>query len=136
MLSTVELAAECPATSAALAAGEVSLAQAREIVAAEAAVAGSEAALLGVAASTGMAGLREEARWVRLAVMDRDALHAERQRVRSVQHWIDGLGMVEGRFRLPPEVGVLLVNRLDAETDRLRRVASSGTTTTRSPAAA
>jgi len=122
-LSTVDAAAGCPATSAALAAGEVSLAQAREIVAAEAAVAGSETVLLGVAASSGMAGLREESRRVRLGVMDRDALHGERQRVRSVQHWVDSLGMVEGRFRLPPEVGVPFVNRLDAETDRLRRAA-------------
>ena len=55
--------------------------------------------------------------------MDRDALHAEQQRVRSVQHWVDGLGMVAGRFRLPPEVGVPFVNRLDVETDRLRRAA-------------
>ena len=29
--------------------------------------------------------------------------------------------MVAGRFRLPPEVGVPFVNRLDAETDRVRR---------------
>ena len=60
---------------------------------------------------------------MRLGVMDREALHAERRRVRSVQHWVDGLGMVAGRFRLPPEVGVPFVNRLDAETDRLRRAA-------------
>jgi hypothetical protein len=78
---------------------------------------------LGVAATTGMAGLREEARRVVLGSRDRDALHAERQRVRSVQHWVDGLGMVEGRFRLPPEVGVAFGNRLDAETDRRRRAA-------------
>jgi hypothetical protein len=65
-LATVEAAAGCPATNAALAAGEVSLSQAREIVAAEAAAPGSEVALLGVAASSGMAGLRDEARRVRL----------------------------------------------------------------------
>jgi hypothetical protein len=122
-LSTVAAAAECPATNEALASGLVSLAQAREIVAAEAAAPGSEVALLEVATTTGFAGLREEARRVRLGVMDREDLHRERHRVRSVQHWVDEWGMVAGRFRLPPEVGVPFVNRLDAETDRVRRAA-------------
>src|SRR6185312_9805707 len=58
--------AKCPATSEAVKAGAVSLAQAREIVSAEAAVPGSEVALLEVAATTGMAGLREQSRRVRL----------------------------------------------------------------------
>ena len=123
VLSTVKAAAECPATSTALASGQISLHQAREIVAAEAAVPGSEAELLEVAATSGMAGLRAEARRVVLGSMDREALHAEQHRARSVQHWIDGRGMVAGRFRLPPEVGVRFVNRLDAVTDRVRRAA-------------
>jgi hypothetical protein len=122
-LSTVAAAAACPATSEALASGVVSWAQAREIVAAEAAAPGSEVALLEVATTTGFAGLREEARRVRLGVMDREDLHRERHRLRSVQHWVDEWGMVAGRFRLPPEVGVPFVNRLDAETDRVRRAA-------------
>jgi hypothetical protein len=122
-LRTTGALAHCPATSEAVKAGAVSLAQAREIVGAEGAVPGSEVALLEVAATTGMAGLREESRRVRLGSMDRDALHAERQRVRSVTHGIDSLGMVTGRFRLPPEVGLPFVNRLDRETDRVRRAA-------------
>ena len=122
-LSTVTAAAECPATSEALASGQVSLSQAKEIVRAEHAVPGSEVALLEAAATSGMAGLRESARRVVLGSMDRDVLHAEQHRVRSVQHWVDDLGMVAGRFRLPPEVGVPFVNRLDAETDRVRRAA-------------
>jgi hypothetical protein len=122
-LSTVTAAAVCPATSEALASGQVSLTQAKEIVAAEAAVPGSESALLEVAATSGMTGLREEARRVVLGSMDRDELHAEQHRSRSVTHWIDSLGMVAGRFRLPPEVGAPFVNRLDVETDRVRRVA-------------
>src|SRR6266498_1003615 len=59
----------------------------------------------------------------RVGSMDRGDLHRERQRARSATHWIDHMGMVAGRFRLPPEVGVPFVNRLDAETDRLRRAA-------------
>ena len=122
-LATVAAAAECPATGEALAAGQVSFAQAREIVAAEAAVPGSERALLEVAATSGFAGLREEARRVTLGAVDREELHAEQHRARSVAHWVDDLGMIAGRFRLPPEVGVRFVNRLDAETDRARRTA-------------
>jgi hypothetical protein len=122
-LATISAAAQYPATSEALASGEVSLTQAREIVAAEAAVPGSEVGLLAVASSTGMAGLREEARRVRLGVIDREELHRRQRAARSVQHWVDELGMVAGRFRLPPEVGVAFVNRLDAETHRVRRAA-------------
>ncbi len=43
--------------------------------------------------------------------------------LRSVTHWVDELGMIAGRFRLPPETGVPFVNRLDTETDRRRRQA-------------
>ena len=49
--------------------------------------------------------------------------------MRSVQHWVDDLGMVAGRFRLPPEVGVAFVNRLDTETDRRWRAARSAGST-------
>ena len=121
MLSTVTTAAGCPATNDALASGVVSLAQAREIVRAESAAPGSETALLEVAATSGFAGLRAATRRVVLGAIDRDELHAEQRRVRSVQHWVDELGMIAGRFRLPPEVGVSFVNRLDAATDRGRR---------------
>jgi hypothetical protein len=122
-LTTTAALASCPATSEAVKAGAVSLTQAREIVSAERAVPGSEASLLDLAASTGLAGLREESRRVRLGSMDRDALHAERQRVRSVTHRVDELGMVAGHFRLPPEVGLPFVNRLARATDRAKRAA-------------
>jgi HNH endonuclease len=122
-LATIAAAVECPETSEALAAGAVSFAQAREIVRAEQTVPGSETALLEVAATRGIAGLRAEARRVVLGSIDREELHAEQWRVRSVQHWVDDLGMVAGRFRLPPEVGVPFVHQLDAETDRVLRAA-------------
>jgi hypothetical protein len=122
-LATVAALAECPATRDAVAAGAVSMAQAREIAAAEAAVPGAELELLDVAASTGMAGLRAASRRVVLGSIDRDVLHQRQVAARSVVHWVDGEGMVAGRFRLPPEVGVPFANRLDAETDRLQRAA-------------
>ncbi len=122
-MATAKAAAACPRTNEALSDGSLSLTQAQEIVRAEAAVPGSERALLEVASSTGMAGLRAEVRRVVLGSIDRDELHRRQWAARSVQHWVDGEGMVAGRFRLPPEVGVPFVERLDAETDRIKRTA-------------
>jgi len=122
-LSTTSALHACQATSDAVARGSVSLSQAREIVRAEAAAPGSEAGLLQVAETQGMAGLREEARRIVLGSIDRDELHRRQRAARSVRHWVDGEGMVAGQFRLPPEVGVPFVNRLDRETDRIRRAA-------------
>ncbi len=84
---------------------------------------GSEGALLAVAQTRGMAGLREEARRVVLGSIDRDELHRRQRAARSLRHWVDGEAMVAGQFRLPPAVGVPFVNRLDAETDRVHRAA-------------
>ncbi|HLM17952.1 MAG TPA: hypothetical protein VK549_09035, partial [Acidimicrobiia bacterium] len=122
-LTTVKAAGACSATNEALTAGSLSLSQAAEIVRAESAVPGSAAALLKVAETTGMAGLREEARRVVLGSIDRDELHRRQVAARSVRHWVDGEGMVAGQFRLHREVGVRFVNRLDVETDRVHRAA-------------
>ena len=122
-LAVAKAAAACPATNEALTAGAMSLAQAEHIVRAEAAVPGSEGALLKVAEIQGMAGLREESRRVVLGSVDREELHRRQWAARSVRHWVDGEGMVAGQFRLPPEVGVPFVNRLNRETDRLHRAA-------------
>jgi hypothetical protein len=122
-LATTAGLAACQATSEAVAEGAVSLVQAREIVQADAAVPGSERSLLQVASSTGMAGLRRACRNVRLASVDRDELHRRQWAARSVRHWVDGEGMIAGTFCLPPEVGLPFVNRLDAQTDRIRRSA-------------
>lgn len=136
-LATTSALRECPATSEAVADGSLSLAQAQEILAAEAVAPGSETSLLAVAATSGMAGLREASRKVRLAAVDRDELHRRQRAARSVRHWVDGEGMVAGQFRLSPEVGVPFVNRLDAVTDRVHRAARrSGSTEPRDAHAA
>jgi hypothetical protein len=122
-LATTAALAECPATFGAVADGSVSLTQAREIVRAESAVAGSEVALLEVARTRGISGLREESRKIVLGSIDREELHRRQHAARSVRHWIDDEGMVAGGFRLPPELGVPFVSQLDAETDRVHRVA-------------
>jgi hypothetical protein len=122
-LATVSALEECPHTRAAVEAGEVSLVQAREIAGAVAVVPESEAGLLDTARSSGMAGLRDEARRLRLRAVEVGDLHREQHRRREVRHWRDELGMVCLHAALPPEVGVPLVNRLDVTTDRLRRQA-------------
>jgi hypothetical protein len=134
-LDALDAVDQRPETRDALTAGEVSLAQAAAIAAAPA---DHEAELLELARGSGLGTVRDEARKHRLAAMDVDVLHARRQQAREVTHGIDDeLGMILVRALLPPEVGVPLVNRLDAETDRAWRAARRrGDDTTRAQAAA
>jgi hypothetical protein len=125
-LATTAALGDCSATSQAVASGAVSLTQAREIVAAEAVAPGCEAGLLAIAATSGMAGLRAASRTVRLAAVDREELSRRQWAARSCRHWVDGDGMIAGRFQLPPEVGIAFVTRLDRVTDRLHREAWRG----------
>ena len=122
-LDTVSKLDACPATSEAVERGEVSLAQAEAIVRAEAEVPGCEAELLDAALGGTLGAVHLLSRTRRLEAMDREELHAKQHRARSHSHWIDEIGMVRGSYALPPEVGIPFVNRLDRETDRLRRAA-------------
>jgi hypothetical protein len=122
-LETTERLASCPATQTAVAAGDVSVAQAGEIVRTVAVVPGSEAELLELARTASMSSLRDRARKRRLGAVSADALHGTQRAAREVVHWRDELGMVCGRFRLTPDAGVPLVNRLDRATARARREA-------------
>jgi hypothetical protein len=119
----------------ALVAGEVSLEQGAEIASAPHE---HEAELVELARRSALGPVRDTARKHRLAAMDVQALHAQRQAAREVVHWKDKrLGMICGRFALPPEVGVPLVNRLDREADRIWRAAErNGAPLTREQCAA
>jgi hypothetical protein len=128
-LSAAAAVASCPATAEALAAGEVSLAQAAEIAKTAKSVAGSEETMLNLASSIGLAGLREEGRRRRWEAEAGEKRHQRQRRERYLRHWVDDYGMTRGSFCLPPEVGVPLVNRIDRETDRLLRAASKTLTT-------
>jgi hypothetical protein len=110
-------------TRAAVIAGELSLAQATEVVKTEAECPGSETELLAVAKGGSLKTLRDQGRKRRLGAIDPEDLHHRQHQARSFQHWHDDLGMVGFKGVLPPEVGLPFVNRLDAETDRLRREA-------------
>jgi hypothetical protein len=118
-LDTVGLLEECPATREALATGEVSLAQAAEIVATPA----HETELLGLARSSGLRAVKDAARKTRLAGIDPEELHAKQHAAREFAHWRDDLGMICFRGALPPVLGVAFVNRLDTQTDREWRAA-------------
>jgi HNH endonuclease len=108
-----------PEAKAALESGELSFAQARELVRTEAAVPGSTAGLLDVARGESLRTLKEQARDRRLRAIDPEELHARQHAAMYQRHWINALGNVAYAGELPPEFGIPFINRLDAETDRL-----------------
>ncbi|MFI5048019.1 MAG: hypothetical protein ACHQIG_13215 [Acidimicrobiia bacterium] len=122
-LRTVAGVEECPETRDALVTGQVSMAQAGEIVRAEREAPGSEHDLLDVAKHQSLGAVRKHARWRRLEATDREELRAKQHAARSVRHWTDELGMVAGTFRLEPVAGTRFVKRLERETDRRWRAA-------------
>jgi hypothetical protein len=122
-LETAKALRDMPDTRAAVATGELSLAQAHELARTEAECPGSEADLLPLAKTESLRSLKDRGRKRRLGAIDPEDLHRRQHQARSFRHWRDDLGMVAFAGALPPEVGVPFVNRLDAETDRLRRQA-------------
>src|SRR5579884_1263573 len=108
-----------PEVKAALQTGELSVAQARELVKTEAVCPGAAVGLLGVARGQSLKALKELARDHRVRAVDPEELHSLQQRARVFRHWRTRLGMVGFSGELPPEVGIPIINRLDAETDRL-----------------
>jgi hypothetical protein len=115
-----------PEVKAALHAGELSFAQARELVKTEAAVPGSTAGLLDVAKGQSLRALKDEARDRRLRAIDPEELHAMQHAAMHHRHWTTALGTIAYAGELPPEIGIPFVNRLDAETDRLWLKAHQG----------
>ena len=108
-----------PEARVALETGELSLAQARELVRTEAECPGSAADLLDVAKQHSLKTLKEQARDRRVRAIDPEELHALQHAARHARHWRTHLGNVAVTVELPPEFGVPFVNRLDAETDRV-----------------
>lgn len=120
--SALEIAAAIdamPGVKAALQGGELSFAQAGELVKTEAAVPGSTAGLLDVAKEQSLKSLREQARDRRVRAIDPEELHALQHEAMSWRHWTNQLGNIAFSGELPPELGIPFITRLDAETDRL-----------------
>ncbi|MGH9042114.1 MAG: DUF222 domain-containing protein [Acidimicrobiia bacterium] len=122
-LATTLALEKMPETLAALTAGEVSLQQATVVAETEKECPGSERTMLNAARAGSLRSLKEKARHTQQAEIDPEELRRRRHRARSFRHWTDKLGMVGFAGELPPEVGLPLVNRIDAEADRLRRQA-------------
>ncbi|TMK88718.1 MAG: DUF222 domain-containing protein [Actinobacteria bacterium] len=124
-LKTAQRLDDCPATKQAVLDGDLSMDEASEITRTEAECPGSEDELLGTATKEGLGRLKEKARKKRQETIDPEELRAKQQKAREFRHFIDELGMVQLRGGLLPEIGIPFCNRLDAETDRLRRQARS-----------
>jgi hypothetical protein len=120
-LDTAKNLDKCPHTKDALLAGDLSLAQANEITKTEVAVPGSESELVELAGRTGVNGLVDAARRRRLEAEDPIERHRRQRLERQFRHWVDEHGMIRLSGAWPPEHGVPICNRIDAETDRLAR---------------
>ena len=127
-LDTVAALESQPEAMAALQAGELSLAQGRELIRAEAECPGSAADLLDVAKHNSLKMLKEKARDRRMRAIDPEELHALQHAAMYARHWVNQLGNTRVELELPPELGVPFTSQLDAETDRVlqkrRRAAS------------
>jgi HNH endonuclease len=122
-LETANRLEDCSATREALLSGEISLAQAGEIVRTESETPGAEAALLDVARHSDLSQLREQARDHRLSHIDVEDLHARQHQARYFRHWRDQLGMVCFTGSLPPETGLPFIRRVQLAACRARRLA-------------
>jgi len=136
-LALAEKLATCPLTSAALAGGELSLAQAVEIARTEKALPGTEAAMVGLADTLSLGALRDEGRKRRLAALDPGEAYKRQHRERSFRSWTDAAGMIRFHGALTPDKGVPFQSRLGAVCDRLHREARrAGSTESREAHAA
>jgi hypothetical protein len=120
-LETMSALGSCPETADALAAGDLSLAQAYEITRTERARPGSEGELLELAKFSDLRTLKERARKLRHEAIGIDEVHRRRVAARQFRWWTNDLGNVAFAGELPPETGVPLVNRIETECDRVRR---------------
>ncbi len=122
-LETADRLDDCSATREALLSGEISLAQAGEIVRTETETPGAEAALLDVARHSDLSQLREQVRDHRQSHTDVEDLHTRQHQARYFRHWRDQLGMVCFTGSLPPETGLPFIRRIELAAIRARRLA-------------
>ena len=112
-------------TAAAVRAGELSIPQVAAVAEAAAADPSAEARLLKAASVDPLKTLQDKSRRVVLdsrgSVEER---YARQRRLREFSTWIDDEGMTAGRFRLTPEVGAAVINKIRKETDRRFRQAN------------
>jgi hypothetical protein len=120
-LRTAEALPSCPATAAALRAGELSAQQVAAVASAASVDPAAEAALLDQARTATVEHLRRAARDAR-ASATADAQMAAQRRVHQSRHcrtWTDAEGASCGRWRLTADAGAVVAAALDAHHDRL-----------------
>jgi hypothetical protein len=103
--------------------GDVSLEQATEIAKAEESAPGSATELLKSAATESFQVLRERARKKVLEAERKRGLGERQREARRARSYPDELGMINVHLRFQPQVGVRIVNRAEAEADRLAKAA-------------
>ena len=124
-IETAKRLEQLPATTSAVKAGALSLAQAAAVAEAAAADPGAESKLLETAGKESLKVLQDKSR--RVVLDSRGTLeerYARQRKLREVTSWTDDEGMTAGRFRFTPEVGAAFMNKLRAEADRHYRRAS------------
>ena len=108
-----------PATASAVKSGALSLAQAAAVAEAAVAAPAKETELLKTAAGESLKVLQDRSRRVVLdsrgSVEER---YSRQRKLREFSWWTDNDGMTAGRFRLTPEVGAAVVNKIRTEADR------------------
>ena len=118
-VETAKRLRELPATEAAVKSGSLSLDQAAAVSEAAAADPTAEKKMLEAA---GNESLKELQRRSRRTVLDSkgsvEERYARQRTLRSFRTWTDDEGMTAGQFRLTPEVGAGVVNKIRAEADR------------------
>ncbi|MDQ3987470.1 MAG: hypothetical protein M3280_13355, partial [Actinomycetota bacterium] len=109
--------------SSALQRGAISLDQASEIAKAEQSSPGAAAELVDVAQKESFHVLKDRARATKLEAEQHNGLAARQRAARFAHSHSDELGMVHIDLALEPHVGTPIVNRAEAEADRLNKKA-------------
>lgn len=120
VISTAKKLEQLPETDAAVRAGRLSARQAELVADAATVNPGAERDLL-AAAGEGMVPLKEACVKARAHAEDATARSARHHAARGLRIWTAADGMVEGHFRLAPEVGGRFKAAIDAGTQRVFR---------------
>jgi hypothetical protein len=124
--ATIELGQDlkaAPEIGAALQSGAVSAEQAREIASAEASAPGVSGDLIKAADTEPFHVFKERARKVKLEAEQHHGLSTHQHAARSARHYSDELGMTHIHLTLEPLVATPIVNRAEADAERLYKAA-------------
>ena len=122
-IETATAIESCPEAQKALAAGQLSLAQAHEIATSPLQMIDAEHDLVDLARTSSLTAVHDAIRDRTLKGSDPAQLRECQRRHREFRHWRDRYGMVRLAVAFTPDVGIPIINRLEAEAERLRALA-------------